>query len=357
MVKTLQLRLFALVGLCLLSSVVNAAETPLPWSLEQRTPFEHIQQQTTAIQLSPLSSSLQTWRICALVPHLKDTYWTGINYGLVQQAKQLQIKLELFEAGGYYAVDKQLSQIDYCMKHSFNAILLGGVRPDILDLYQAPINKPVIALVNRLHHEKINTRIGVNWYQMGYLAGDYIKQQVELQAKKPVSLALLTGPDKLGGSDLVEQGLSAALKDSSVSISAVHHADNNRNLYRDELEVLLSEQTPDYILGSAVAIEAGVSILRQYKLSDKVKLISSYLSPAVLRGIYRGKVEFSNDDQVVLQGKLAIDITVRELQGAKPFGDIGPKIQTLYSGHISKDVLETGLPPADYYPIYRVNDD
>ncbi|MGS0673721.1 TMAO reductase system periplasmic protein TorT [Shewanella sp. 30m-9] len=351
MVKILLQRLLPFVGLCLLSPLLTAAETASPWLLEQRTPFESIQQQRTAIELIPLTSSKKIWRICALVPHLKDTYWTGINYGLVQQAKQLNLELALFEAGGYYGVDKQLSQLDNCMKHNFDAILLGGVRPDILDLYQAPINKPVIALVNRLAHEKINTRIGVNWYQMGYIAGHYIKQQ----AHKPANLALLTGPDKLGGSDLVEQGLSAALKGSLVSISAIHHADNNRNLYRDELESLLSKQTPDYILGSAVAIEAGVSMLRQYQLTDKVKLISSYLSPAILRGIYRDKVEFSNDDQVVLQGKLAIDITVRELEGAKPFGDIGPKIHTLYPGHISKNVLETSLPPADYYPIYRVN--
>lgn len=351
MVKVLQQRLLLVVGLSFLSPLVNAATTPSSWSLEQRTPYEKVLQQTTPLQLTPLTSAKKSWRICVLVPHLKDTYWTGINYGLVQQAKALNLKLELFEAGGYYGQGKQLSQLDNCMKHGFDAILLGGVRPDILDFYQAPITKPVIALVNRLKHPKVNTRVGVNWYQMGLKTGEYIKQQT----KKPTTLALLTGPDKLGGSDYVEQGLSAALKDSLVFISAVHHADNNRNLYRDELEALLAEQTPDYILGSAVAVEAAVSILRQHQLSGKVKLISSYLSPAVLRGIYRGKVEFSNDDQVVLQGRLAIDITVRELEGAKAFGDIGPKIQNLYPSHINKEVLKTSLPPADYYPIYRVN--
>ncbi|ABZ77964.1 TMAO reductase system periplasmic TorT [Shewanella halifaxensis HAW-EB4] len=351
MIKIVQLRLLLLVGFSLLSPFASATDIVSPWLIEQRTPYNEIQQQTSALQLTPLTSAKKSWRICALVPHLKDTYWTGIDYGLAQHAKQLNLKFELFEAGSYYSVQNQLRQLDNCMKHSFDAILLGSVRPDLLDLYQAPITKPVIALVNRLNHPKVNTRIGVNWYQMGYIAGKYIK----LQAKHPVNLALLTGPDKLGGSDLVEQGLSTALKDSLVTVSAVHHADNNRNLYRDELESLLNEQIPDYILGSAVAIEAGVSMLRQHQLTDKVKLISSYLSPAVLRGIYRGKVEFSNDDQVVLQGKLAIDITVRELEGAKAFGDIGPKIQSLYSGHISNEVLKTSLPPADYYPIYRVN--
>ncbi|GIU48391.1 TMAO reductase system periplasmic protein TorT [Shewanella sairae] len=352
MVNLLQQRLLLVLGLSLLSPFACAQPAASSWSLEQRTPYEATHQQTTPLTLAPLQSAKQAWRICVLLPHLKDTYWTGINYGLVQQSKKLGIKLALFEAGSYYGLDKQLAQLDSCMKQDFDAIIIGSVSPKLLDYYSAPITKPITALVNRLKHNKVNTRIGVNWYQMGVSAGNYVKQQTQ----QPTTIALLTGPDKLGGSNSVEQGLIDTVKGSNVSISAVHHADNNRNLYRDELEALLDTQTPDYILGSAVAVEAAVSILRQYQLTDKIKLISSYLSPAVLRGIYRGKVAFSNDDQVVLQGKLAIDISVRELEGAKPFGDIGPEIQSLYPNHINKNVLKTSLPPADYYPIYRVNE-
>ncbi|MCK8044514.1 TMAO reductase system periplasmic protein TorT [Shewanella sp. 1CM18E] len=351
MVKLLQQQIF-LVGLIILSPLVNAVETKA-WSLEQRTPYGKTIQQSKALSLSPLKEAQQAWRICVLVPHLKDTYWTGINYGLVQQAKKLDLQLSLYEAGSYYGLDKQLSQLDNCMQQDFDAIIIGSVSPNLLKDYSKPITKPITALVNRLSHDKVTTRIGVNWYQMGVKAAEHVKQV----SNKPLTIALLTGPDKLGGSDSVEQGLIDTLKGSQVTVSAVHHADNNRNLYRDELEALLDKQTPDYILGSAVAVEAGISIVRQYQLTDKVKLISSYLSPAVLRGIYRGKVEFSNDDQVVLQGKLAVDITVRELQGAKPFGDIGPEIQSLYPNHINPNVLKTSLPPADYYPIYRVNTD
>ena len=351
MIKRVQQRLLFL-GLLIVSPLMNAADNAA-WSLEQREPFGRTIQQSTARSLQPLHTANQAWRLCVLVPHLKDTYWTGINYGLVEQAKALNIELALFEAGSYYGLDKQLSQLDNCIQQDYDAIIIGSVSPNLLRDYGQPITKPVVALVNRLSHEQVNTRIGVNWYQMGVNAAKHILQQ----SNKPIKIALLTGPDKLGGSDSVEQGLIDTLKDSPTTISAIHHADNNRNLYRDELEALLNNQTPDYILGSAVAVEAGVSILRQYQLTDKVKLISSYLSPAVLRGIYRGKVEFSNDDQVVLQGKLAVDITVRELQGAKAFGDIGPKIQSLYPKHINNNVLETSLPPADYYPIYRVNTD
>ncbi|WP_394203149.1 TMAO reductase system periplasmic protein TorT [Shewanella waksmanii] len=337
--------LYILMGCCSQWAIAS------PWQVEQRQPFASKVQQTTAVNYTPLTQAKKSWRLCVLIPHLKDSYWTGINYGLVEHAKQLNLDLELFEAGSYYHVDKQLSQLDYCLKHQFDAILLGSVKPDLLNHYQPPITKPIIALVNRLDHPQVQTRIGVNWYQMGFHAGQYLKQQ----ANKPSQLAIFSGPDKQGGSDLVEQGLAAALTGSQVSISSVHHADNNRNLYRDQIEKMLSGNTPDYILGSAVAIEAAVAIVHQRQLQSKVKLLSSYLSPAVLRGIYRQRIDYSNDDSVVLQGKLAIDVVVQELQGKPAYGDIGPRIKAQRIGQISEDVLSESLAPASYYPLYRVS--
>ena len=75
---------------------------------------------------------------------------------------------------------------------------------------------------------------------------------------------------------------------------------------------------------------------------------------ATLRGLYRNKVAFSSDDQVVLQGKLAIDIAVKLLEGAHSFGDIGPQIQALEQGAVQLNLFNNSLAPADFYPIYRV---
>ncbi|MFT6189028.1 MAG: protein TorT [Oleispira sp.] len=326
------------------------AELKNPWSLEQRKPFNQAIQSINNIEYKQLISVKNSWRVCVLVPHLKDAYWMGINYGLVTHAKALNIQLELFEAGSYYAEDKQLNQLDYCLTQSFDGILLGAVSPGLLAKYQPPITKPIIALVNRLDSDKVSTRIGVNWYEMGYRAGLFVRQN----EKEKSTLAILAGPNKQGGSDSVEQGIIDALEGSLVTVSAIQHADNNRNLYRDQLEILLLSQTPDYILGSAVAIEAAVSVLRQKELEGKIQLVSSYLSPAILRAIHRKKVQFSNDDLVVTQGQLAIDVMVRELEGASAFGDIGPLIQTQRMQAISTHYSETSLAPADYYPIYRV---
>lgn len=326
-----------------------------PWILEQRSPYNAKVQQTSIFEHTALLSSKKPWRVCVLVPHLKDAYWIGIDYGLVTQATQLGIELELFEAGSYYDKDRQLAQLEHCMQQAFDAVLLGSVDPLLLRGYQGQVNKPIIALVNRLDSELVTTRIGVNWYQMGWIGGDYIRQLLTKAASKDnIRLALLTGPEKVGGTTWVEQGAIDALANSPVIISSNRHADNNRNLYRDQLHHLLKDHVPDYILGSAVAIEAAIGALQHQQLDTKVTLVSSYLSPAVLRGLYRQKVAFSADDQVVLQGKLAIDIVVRELQGAAAFGDIGPKIIGLHQEVPSAHQLSNSLAPADFYPIYRV---
>ncbi|WP_299787077.1 TMAO reductase system periplasmic protein TorT [uncultured Shewanella sp.] len=357
--------IFCLVPLLI---TTNAYSTPASttWSLEQRTPYNVKIQQARALDYHPLKKTIKPWKICALVPHLKDAYWIGIDYGLVQQAKRLNVTLELFEAGSYYGKKKQLSQLNHCMNRDYDAILLGSVDPKLLSYYHEPITKPVIALVNRIDSPKIKTRVGVSWYQMGWHAGHFIKDQVEQNHSAPLeqatngeqgqtTLALLTGPEKQGGSDWVEQGIMAALENSRVTISSVRHADNNRNLYRDQLHYLLNDQTPDYILGSAVAIEAAIGEIQHKGVDKQVKLVSSYLSPAVLRGLFRDKVAFSSDDLVVLQGKLAIDVMVRVLEGAGEFGDIGPAIQMLQKDVLNEDILSDSLAPAEFYPIYRVN--
>ncbi|MEC4726402.1 TMAO reductase system periplasmic protein TorT [Shewanella sp. D64] len=333
------------------------------WSLEQRSPFNVKIQTVNKLAYTPLIQTSKPWKICALVPHLKDAYWIGIDYGLVQQASKLKIELQLFEAGSYYEKNKQLNQLTKCMKGDFDAILLGAVDPQLLAYYHGPITKPVIALVNRIDSPSITTRVGVNWYQMGWNAGQFIKNNLstvsKLNAGKKVNVSLLTGPEKLGGSDWVDQGILAALKDSRITISSIRHTDNSRNLYRDQLHHLLENQNPDYILGSAVAIEAAIGDIRMKKLETQVKLVSSYLSPGILRGLFRHKVAFSNDDLVVLQGKLAIDVIVKALEGELITGDIGPKIQQIVSKELNqhniKNKLNISLAPADFYPIYNVD--
>jgi protein TorT len=343
--KPLQLWLLALL------MFIPAALANEAWELEQRSPFNEAIQQASPLTHTPLTKANKPWKLCALVPHLKDAYWIGINYGLAKQSQVLGLGLELHEAGGYGNTQTQLAQLKSCLDGDADAILLGAVSPHLLEGQALELTKPVLALVNQLADSRVQTHIGVNWYQMGYLTGQFL-------ASKPYQrLAMLAGPEGRGGTDLVEKGVGQALQDSTVEIVAVMHADNNRNLYRDQLNLLLNQNKPPLpqaLLGSAVAIEAAMGTLRQRNMTDKMALVSSYLSPDVMRGLKRNKVAYANDDRVVLQGRLAVDLAVRLLQGEKAFGDIGPAILQLRPDNLNSMQLDDSLAPADFYPVYRV---
>lgn len=344
--KPLQLWSLLLLWLCL-----SPAQAYEAWELEQRSPFNEAIQQASPLTHTPLTKANKPWKLCALVPHLKDAYWIGINYGLAKQSQVLGLGLELHEAGGYGNTQTQLAQLKSCLDGDADAILLGAVSPHLLENQTLELTKPVLALVNQLADSRVQTHIGVNWYQMGYLTGQFL-------ASTPYQrLAMLAGPEGRGGTDLVEKGVRQALQDSTVEIVAVMHADNNRNLYRDQLNLLLNQNKqplPQALLGSAVAIEAAMGTLRQGNMTDKMALVSSYLSPDVMRGLKRNKVAYANDDRVVLQGRLAVDLAVRRLQGEKAFGDIGPAILQLRPDNLNSMQLDDSLAPADFYPVYRV---
>ena len=54
--------------------------------------------------------------ICVSFPHLKDSYWVGVAYGIISEGRRLGQKITLFEAGGYTNLATQLRQVDDCLK-------------------------------------------------------------------------------------------------------------------------------------------------------------------------------------------------------------------------------------------------
>ena len=55
------------------------------------------------ITYKPLKASevKKKHHICVSFPHLKDSYWVGVAYGIISEGRRLEQKITLFEAGGY----------------------------------------------------------------------------------------------------------------------------------------------------------------------------------------------------------------------------------------------------------------
>ena len=55
------------------------------------------------VEYAPLKASEvnKKHHICVSFPHLKDSYWVGVAYGIISEGRRLEQKITLFEAGGY----------------------------------------------------------------------------------------------------------------------------------------------------------------------------------------------------------------------------------------------------------------
>ncbi|WP_235839598.1 TMAO reductase system periplasmic protein TorT [Cognaticolwellia mytili] len=298
-------------------------------------------------------------KLCAVYPHLKDSYWLSINFGMTEQAKQRSIKLKVLEAGGYQNTDEQLKQIEQCIDWQADAILVGSVNFEQLDLKLAQINKrtPVFALVNEISTEHITGRTGVSWYQMGYKLGAYlVNKHNSDNNSKSTKLAWFPGPKSGGGSLQSTKGLQDALAKSTIEIVTIQHGLNEKisqfSLLKDTLN---KYKNLDYLAGNAVMAEMAINEVADITITQRPKILSHYLSHAVYRGIKRHKILMANSDQMVLQGKMAINQAVDYIQTGKSKVLLAPEIITIHQGNIDKTSAELSLSPSHFKPLYDIN--
>ncbi|HTZ66407.1 MAG TPA: substrate-binding domain-containing protein, partial [Roseiarcus sp.] len=103
------------------------------------------------VEYSPLEKASKPWNICVLFPHMKDTFWVAVDYGVVEEAKRMGVNMTLYQAGGYENLPKQLSQFDDCMAGNFDAIIVGPISEAGLDKKFAEgvkAGKVIISTVN-----------------------------------------------------------------------------------------------------------------------------------------------------------------------------------------------------------------
>ena len=342
--------LFGFVALC---TPVAIAET---WNLQvPNVPFDD-DSPTSAVVYRPLDHAAKPWRLCIIYPHLKDSYWLSVNFGMVEEAMRLGVSFDLYEAGGYPNLTRQIEQVKACSKREMDALILGpvsyeGLTPSVLEISR---KMPVIAAVNDMDDAGVTAKSSVSWREMGATAG----REIALRHPKgspPVRLVWFPGPEGAGWVQFVERGFLEALAESSAQIVATRFGDTGL-----EQQVLLVEDALDtvpdidYLVGSGPMAEAAVSVLRARGLTDKIGIVSTYVSHGVYRGIKRGRILAAPTDFAVLQGRLAIELAVRAIEGKLTVAHAGPKIVTLTLENIDSIGTNQSLAPASFVPVFKV---
>src|SRR5262245_29424612 len=165
---------------------------------------EHVRKEYT-----PLAHASKPWRLCASIPHLKDDYWLAVNFALIQEARRLGVRLNLFEAGGYEHLEVQRRQIADCVDGGANGLIVGAISADGLnDLIRSYADRgiPVIDLINGVSSKAIAARAAADFYDMGYAAGQFLKTSTRGRGR-PVRIAWFPGPLGAGWVSAGDQGL------------------------------------------------------------------------------------------------------------------------------------------------------
>lgn len=310
------------------------------------------------VEYTPLEKASQPWKICVSFPHMKDAYWLGVDYGVVEESKRLGVSMNLLDAGGYTELNTQISQIEDCVANGAQAVVIGAISYDGLNNVVAEITKkgiPVIDVINGIGSPDLAAKSLVSFYTMGQSTGEYLAKK-HPAGSEAVKVGWFPGPAGAGWVEAANQGFLDAVKGSAVKVLPPKYGDTGKEVQQKMVEDEL-QANPDmrYVAGTAVTAEAAQGLIRERGLQGKVDLLAFYMTPGVYDGIKRGFILAAPADSMVIQGRIAIDQAVRILEKKDYVKHVGPKIFVVDPSNVNSVPQTNILPPDDFKPEFKVN--
>lgn len=309
------------------------------------------------------------YQIGVLLPHFEDKYWITANYGIINYAKELGVKVKLYTVGGYIEFGNQKEQLQALAKDkNINGIIFAALdsmkfNSDIANIVNS--EKPVVELVNDINAPKISAKAIVSYYEMGYKAGESV---IEDAAGKDIRIAFFPGAEGSGWAPDTFNGFKDAIlklkkENQKVDISEPFYGDTRPSVQRLRVVSVLEKSNEyDYLVGCAPAIiEIEKFITKNKEKFPKTKIVSTYITSEVYSLIQKGTVLSAPSDQTIQQCRIALDMIVRILNGEKPGIDFpfqsGPEIPVISQSNISQFNYEDLFGSKDYIPVLNHMDE
>lgn len=337
----------------------RAADEGKPFPVDVWDPPFNQQRQHSRKQYVPLTHAGKPWQLCTSIPHLKDDYWLAVNFALIQEARRLGVRLNLFEAGGYEKLETQKRQIAECVKKGADGLIVGAISADGLnDLIASYAERgvPVVDLINGVSSKAIAARAAADFYDMGFAAGQALRKLASADGR-PVRIGWFPGPKGAAWVSAGDDGFRAAVKGAKITIVETSFGDTGLAEQTKLLKAVLDQHKDvDYIVGTAVTAEAAVPVLRERKMSARTKVLSYYFGAGVYRGMQRGTIVAAPTDQPALQAKLSVDLMVRILEKKDYLKHVAAPVILVDSGSLAQFDLGSSLAPPGFRPIFSTTE-
>ncbi|MFT4218981.1 MAG: TMAO reductase system periplasmic protein TorT [Microbacterium sp.] len=269
----------------------------------------------------PVDEVTEPWKVCVLFPHVKDPYWLATNYGTLVEAQRDGLEYQLYEAGGYDNLDKQVTQMEDCITQGYDAIVLGAISAKgLCTQIASALDKgiPVVDFINGTDcpdslENPLFSHALVSFHDLAVTTAEYLIDHSEGGDR---SVGFFPGPEGAGWSDAAVEGFNSTIEGTKVSIAVTRRADTGLDtqlaLIEDSLKAYPDINT---IVGVDIAAEAGVVAARNAGVQDSVDVFAFDIIPGVFDAIVDGDAVGSPTDYTVVQGRMAVDQAVRLLEG------------------------------------------
>ncbi|MCU1604012.1 MAG: Monosaccharide transporter substrate-binding protein family [Modestobacter sp.] len=311
----------------------------------------------------PLATSEVTkaWKVCALLPHVKDALWVSANYGNLMEAQREGVQYNMFEAGGYGNLSTQVSQMDDCIVQKYDAIILGAISADgdcasIERALQAGI--AVVDFINgtscsaAVTSNPLFSQAVVSYYDTAAMAAKYL---VDSSAGAPRKVGVFPGPDGATFANDAAAGFADTTKGTSVDTAVVRRGDTGMDVQLSLIQDAL-QAYPDMtdLFGVDIAAEAATVALRNANKTGNLHVYGYTIIPQLYEAIKAGDADGAVADHTPFQGRIAVDLAVRMLEGKTLQAPrVGPVPLMVTSKNVN-DVDYVGLfGPRDFQPVYK----
>lgn len=346
-------------NLAILASIgIAAAATPASAQLGQWWPVKVLDASTdkeVPADYVPLPKAAKAHNLCVLFPHLKDSFWVAVNYGIVEEAKRQGVNMNLFEAGGYENLPRQLSQFDDCLASKADAIIIGGVSEGgMQQKYLEAMGKgiPVISVAVPVTKTKIAGKVYSDFPTMGALTGKYLLDYLK---GKPGAAVTFPGPAGSGWAEGFNDGFKASIAGSKVKLLGEKFGDTGVQVQMQLVQDAL-QAYPDLtvIWGTAPTAEAAIGAVAQAGRTGDILIMSSYENQAMVDAVKRGDILGFATQYAVANGTIAVDQAIRAIEKqpmmtfAKPVPDVVAK------DTLDKVNMKLTLAPVEFKPVFSV---
>ncbi|WP_207161425.1 TMAO reductase system periplasmic protein TorT [Rhabdochromatium marinum] len=307
----------------------------------------------------------ETYRIGVLFPHLKDSYWSAVAFGVTERAVASGVAFELMEAGGYPNLAVQIQQLRQFRERKVDGVILAGIAYDKLDNEVAATvaaGIPVVAMINDIRAPQIQAKSMVSFREMGAKVGDYLRDNKV--AERPVKIAFFPGPQDSGWAPESLAGFVEAIEDTpEIQPLTPFWGDTDARTQRSLIRRAFHFYPDiDYLVGNAVMAQVAPSVLAELGRSPgEVRILSTYLIPQVYAHIQAGQVEAASADLNIDQGRIAMDMIIRLLDGQRSGVDFpfraGPQIPIITADTIKEYPFERLFGARNFAPVFSYRPD